>query len=155
MITASALKTACNQLLKSRYPDMDIYGAATAERLAKPCFYTEIVPYASKYESRNWVKASAGYKITFMQQVPDEKEQLEAAEEIRLLFGLKLAVEDRKLDVREYDVDYIGEYNDILQITVRFSWYENLYKPKTSYLMEHIEMRVDDEKKGEQRNGRT
>ena len=145
MITAADLKAAGNQLLKQKYPDMKIYGVASIEQLERPCFFTEILPFGLKYESKNWAQNSASFKITLIQEEPDEFRQYQFAEEIRNLFGLKLAVGDRKINVVWYGYDQIGEHHDMLQVTVKFEWYENMYEPESAELMENLEVHTTQE----------
>ena len=93
MITAADLKAAGNQLLKQKYPDMKIYGVASIEQLGTAVFfYGDLWRFGLKYESKNWAQNSASFKITLIQEEPDEFRQYQFAEEIRNLFGLKLAV---------------------------------------------------------------
>lgn len=46
-------------------------------------------------------------------------------DEIKDLFGLVFCVGNRKLTVGEFSHDYIGEYQDILQISVDIDYKEN------------------------------
>lgn len=142
MITAVELKTACNQIAGSCCPGFKLYGTAAVEQLKKPCIFTELLFFGLRYESKNWARNSAGYKMTFLQQAPDEREQLQQIEKVREAFGLKLAVKDRKISVDSFDIDYAGEYRDLLQITVKLHWYENMYVPETGDLMENIEVQT-------------
>lgn len=55
-------------------------------------------------------------------------DQLEKADEIKDLFGLIFYVGDRRLTVGEFSHDYIGEYQDILQISIEIDYKENTQK---------------------------
>ena len=140
MIELIDLMTACNEVLKKAYPDIPVYGIDTTEGFKKPCFVTEIVPFGLVYESRNFAKNSASFKATYLQAVSDASDQLRKAAEIRKAFGMKLSVKNRKLNVGQVSHDYAGEYNDWLQISVDFEWYENTRQPETEPYMEHLEL---------------
>lgn len=140
MIGLRDLKRAGNDILKSLYPSRKIYGVGTSEGMAMPCFFTEIVPYSFSYQTKNFAKQSAGYKITVFQSVPDEDEQLQMVDEIREAFGMKLAAGDRKLNIADFAFEYIGEHHDLLQITVTFEWYENMRKPESGTMMEEVSL---------------
>ncbi|MSS91370.1 hypothetical protein FYJ45_24985 [Eisenbergiella tayi] len=136
-----------NSLLKKKYPDVKIYGNDTTEGWRKPYFFLECVPYGMNYVSRNFIKKSCSLKITYFQRVPDEPDQLQKVEEIREMIGMKFCVKDRKLDIKEYTHDYVGEYNNILQITLDLEWFENCYKEPEEEKMKEIELSVKERRK--------
>lgn len=122
------IKKAVNRLLKGRYPTYKIYGKEIAEGYDEPCFFTEIIDGGSRAETTNFAKGRFTVKITYFQSKKNELDQLEKADEIKDLFGLFFCVENRKLTVKEFSHDYIGEYQDILQISVDFEYAENTHK---------------------------
>ncbi len=97
-----------------------------------PCFFTEILDGGSKAETRNFAKDSFTVKITYFQKERNEFDQLEKADEIKELFGLVFCVGDRKLTVGDFSHDFIGEYHDILQISVDIDYKENTQKEDTA-----------------------
>ena len=147
MIDLLTIKSACNGLLRSIFTGVRIYGPDTTGALERPSFYTEIVPYGLTAETKNLVRQSIGYKITIMEEVPDEVFQLEAFEQIRSAFGLKLSAGGRKLTVRGADFEYIGEKNDVFQMTLRMSWLDTIAEPDSHEIMR--ELALETEMKGE------
>jgi len=147
MISITELKKSCNAVLKRLYPGMKIYGADSTNGLVRPSFYTEIVPYSTNRETRNYAKQSAGYKVTMLEQVPDEETQLALFDWMREAFGMKLAVGSRKINVTGIEFDYTGKNNDVFQVTVRFEWYDNTRTADTHDLMQEVTMNT--EMKGE------
>ncbi len=121
------IKKAVNELLKGRYPppQYKIYGKEIQEGYTAPCFFTEIMDKGSRAETKNFAKGGFTVKITYFQAEKNELDQLEKVDGIKKLFGLVFCVGDRKLTVGEISHDYIGEYQDILQVSIEIDFHEN------------------------------
>lgn len=129
-IKFTEIKKAVNGLLKGRYPppQYKIYGKEIREGYEAPCFFTEILDGGSRAETRNFARGSFTVKITYFQKERNEFDQLEKVDEIKELFGLVFCVGNRKLTVGDFSHDFIGEYQDILQISVEIDYKENTQK---------------------------
>ncbi|NNJ32648.1 phage tail terminator family protein [Lacrimispora defluvii] len=147
MIEYQELICALNGLLGNKFPDIQKYGNDTTEGWKKPYFFIECIPGVTTYETINFAKRSCVLKITYYQETVNEPDQLHKVEEIRKLIGMKFCVGSRKLDVKGYNHDYVGEYNNILQISVELDWYENLCQPPAGELIDNVDVAL---KKGEQ-----
>jgi hypothetical protein len=55
---------------------------------------------------------------------------------------LVFSVGERKLTVKEFSHDYIGEYSDILQISVEFDYKENTTKAETQETADTVNINV-------------
>lgn len=131
-------------MLEGRYPPQKykIYGKEIREGYKEPCFFTEILDRGSSAETKNFAKGGFTVKITYFQEVKNESDQLEKADEIKDLFGLFFCVGDRKLTVGEFSYDYIGEYQDILQISIEIDYKENTQKEDTAPMAKEIDVGV-------------
>ena len=131
-------------MLKGRYPppQYKIYGKEIREGYDAPCFFTEILDRGSRAETRNFAKGGFTVKITYFQTEKNELDQLEKVDEIKDLFGLFFCVEDRKLTIGEFSHDYIGEYQDILQISIEIDYKENTQKEDTASIAQEIGVEV-------------
>lgn len=131
-------------MLKGRYPPSQykIYGKEIREGYNAPCFFTEILDRGSRAETRNFAKGGFTVKITYFQKEKNELDQLEKVDEIKDLFGLFFCVGDRKLTVGEFSHDYIGEYQDILQISIEIDYKENTQKEDTAPVAREIGVEV-------------
>ena len=131
-------------MLKGRYPppQYKIYGKEIREGYDVPCFFTEILDRGSRAETRNFTKGGFTVKITYFQTAKNELDQLEKVDEIKDLFGLFFCVGDRKLTVGEFSHDYIGEYQDILQISIEIDYKENTRKEDTAPVAREIGVEV-------------
>lgn len=131
-------------MLKGRYPppQYKIYGKEIREGYDAPCFFTEILDRGSRAETRNFAKGGFTVKITYFQTAKNELDQLEKVDEIKDLFGLIFYVGDRKLTIGDFSHDYIGEYQDILQISVEIDYKENTQKEDTAPVAREIGVEV-------------
>lgn len=131
-------------MLKGRYPppQYKIYGKEIREGYDAPCFFTEILDRGSRAETRNFAKGGFTVKITYFQTAKNELDQLEKVDEIKDLFGLFFCVGDRKLTVGDFSHDYIGEYQDILQISIEIDYKENTRKEDTAPVAREIGVEV-------------
>lgn len=131
-------------MLKGRYPppQYKIYGKEIREGYDAPCFFTEILDRGSRAETRNFAKGGFTVKITYFQTAKNELDQLEKVDEIKDLFGLIFYVGDRKLTIGDFSHDYIGEYQDILQISIEIDYKENTQKEDTAPVARKIGVEV-------------
>ena len=131
-------------MLKGRYPppQYKIYGKENREGYDAPCFFTEILDRGSRAETRNFAKGGFTVKITYFQTAKNELDQLEKVDEIKDLFGLFFCVGDRKLTIGDFSHDYIGEYQDILQISIEIDYKENTQKEDTAPVAREIGVEV-------------
>lgn len=140
MIELIEIKSACNGVLREAFPDLKIYGPDTVEGLKRPSFYTEIVPYTLNYETVNRVKQSCGFKITLLEETPNETFELKTYASIRKAFGLKLHIGERFITVSDIDFDYAGKENNIMQMTLTLSWYDTITEAVDLPLIETVEI---------------
>jgi hypothetical protein len=138
------LKLAVNSLLKSKYkePDYKIYGKEIKEGYQTPSFFAEIVDGGDKAETKNFSSGRKTIKITYFQKETNELDQLQKVDEIKDLFGLVFLVGNRKITVGEFSHDYIGEYSDILQISIEFDYKENTSMKETQEVADTLNMNM-------------
>lgn len=136
-----AIKKAINSLLKGRYPEHKVYGKEVREGYQAPCFFTEILDKGEKAGSKNYSSGGFTLLITYFQKKINELDQLEMVDEIQDLFGLTFVVGTRILTVGEYSYDFVGEYSDILQISIEFDYKSYTGQPETGEKMEQINLR--------------
>lgn len=123
---------AVNELLSTKYPMYKIYGKEIKEGYTAPSFFTEILDKGSRANTKNFVSGGFTVKIIYFQKEKNELDQLKKVDEIKNLFGLIFFVGERRLLVREYSHDFIGEYSDILQISIDINYKENTKKEDTA-----------------------
>lgn len=138
----TAIKKAVNKLLSEKYPDYKIYGKEIKEGYDTPSFFTEILDKGSRAETKNFASGGFTVKITYFQNQKNELDQLEKVDEIKDLFKLIFCVEGRRLTVGEYSHDYIGEYSDILQISIDIDYKENTEKEDTAPIAAEADIKI-------------
>lgn len=136
------IKKAVNQLLKEHYPEIGRYGKEIREGYQTPCFFTEIIDNGSRTESKNFARGSFTIKITYFQEKQNELDQLKKLDELKELFELVFLVGNRHLIIQEFSHDYIGEYSDILQISVDISYYENVRKEEKEEIASEFKLKI-------------
>ncbi len=141
MIEYTDVIAAVNGLLKTKYREITRYGRDMVDKAVPPYFYVELVPGNIVRESKNMFHNSCIVKITYNQKVRDQVDNLTKVQEIWELLGMTIKIKSRKLLVLDYDHDYVGTNNNILQISFRLDWYES-----TEYiegeLIEHVRHEV-------------
>lgn len=142
------IKKAVNQLLKEHYPKMGLYGKEIREGYQVPCFFTEIIDNGSRAESKNFSRGSFTIKITYFQSKKNELDQLKKIDELKELFELVFLVGNRHLVIQEFSYDYIGEYSDILQVSVDISYYENTKKEEKGEIASKYQLKITNHERG-------
>lgn len=124
MLSQKEIKKAANKLLKGA-TGLKVYGKEVTEGFERPSLFIEIIPKPFHRKSKNFAKSGFCLKITYLQEVPEELQQLELVDTVKEAFGMVFSVAERNLTVGEITYDYIGQKEDILQISVDFEFYEN------------------------------
>lgn len=127
MLSQSEIKIAANELLKAA-TGLKVYGKEVTEGYTTPSLFIEIISKPFQRENRDFAKSGFALKITYFQETPEELQQLKLVDKVKAAFGMVFTVRDRRLTVGEITYEYIGQLQDILQITVDFDFYENTTK---------------------------
>ena len=118
--TATAVKTACNALMSSLFPDVPVYGNTVLDGYSRAAWFAELLvnPYTrpGKYSH----EYSYTYKVTLLETTHDEAYCLSAFDAIRAGFGQMVSVGDGHMVVESIGMDWIDERSDVLQVTIDF-----------------------------------
>ncbi len=134
---ADAIRT-MNGILKELYPKITRYGNDTVDKAVPPYFFVECVPSGINRQTKNILHKTCSILITYVQKVPDQLDNLTKAEEIEKRLGMLLSINDRKLKVERFSHEYIGDTNNILQISFGLDWWESTQKDPAEEIMEHL-----------------
>lgn len=146
ILSQAEIKRAANELLEEA-TGLKIYGREITEGYDTPSLFIEIVPGPFRRQTRNFAKSGFSLKITYFQDAPRESEQLELVDTIKAAFGMVFAVGDRNLTVGEITYDYVGQKEDILQISVDFEYLENTSICPQEELAEEMDFNLVKKKK--------
>lgn len=141
MLSNVSIKTAINDLLHSA-TGLKVYGKEVVEGYETPSLFTEKVSKPFQRETRGFAKSGFTIKITFFQDAPDELEQTRLLDTVRSTFGMCVKIENRYLTVGEITHDYVGQKEDILQISIDFDFYENTTEAETADIAAELDLRV-------------
>lgn len=139
MLSNVAIKAAINDLL-GKATGLKIYGKEVVEGYETPSLFTEKVSKPFQRETIGFAKSGFTIKITYFQSSPDELEQMRLLDTVREAFGMTVKIENRTLTVGEITHDYVGQKEDILQISVDFDFYENTTPGETAEIAEEAEI---------------
>lgn len=141
MLSQAAVKTAANELL-AEATGLKIYGREVTEGFDTPSVFVEIISKPFSHKTINFAKSGFALKITFFQTAPDEFEQLQMIDTVKEAFGMVFTVQNRKLTVNEITYDYVGQKEDILQISVEFDFYENTTPKQQGEIARELDFRL-------------
>lgn len=147
MITMREFKKACNDKLQAAFPELKIYGNDTTDGYVRPSFFTEVIPHPYSYNTKNYTEGGATFKATLFENTHDEAYCLDVFDKVRETFGMNLPVRTRCLFMGDISFEFIGEYSNMLQISIEYDWLEQVERSEPEEIMETVELSV--EKKGE------
>lgn len=127
-----------NGILKEIYPQITRYGNDTVDKAVPPYFFVECVPSGANRQTRNMLHKSCSVLVTYVQRVPNQLDNLTKTEEIGNKLGMLLSIGKRRLRILRYAHEYIGDTNNILQISFGLDWWENMQEPESGEKMEHL-----------------
>ena len=127
-----------NDILKVNYPEITRYGNDTVDKAVPPYFFVECIPVGVNRQTKNMLNKSCSVMITYVQRISNQVDNLSKAEKIGEKLGMNLCVNDRQLQVHRYTHEYIGEKNNILQISFALDWWESTQKRPEEEIMEHL-----------------
>lgn len=130
--------TAINGLLGERYHDIKIYGKEVKEGFDKPAFFVSLDTVNNENQSVNFRYKKYDVLIVYFQDKKDEIDNFEKIDELIDLFGNTIKVKDRYIRVIEYDHEYIGEDDDILQFTFTIEYFDDVEKEEKHQTMSEL-----------------
>lgn len=120
-MTELDILAAGNNVLRTKYGGtIPIYGHEVSDGFTMPAFFTEVVSNGFTYDTKNLAEMECAFKVTYFQAKVDDIDQAKKVKEIRELFGKYLTVGQRRIKVLDIEVNFVGERNNILQVTINF-----------------------------------
>lgn len=101
------IKAATMRLTKSFvYP---VYASETTEGYKAPCFFVDLLPVSTVYETSNIAETTMTLIVTFFNDSDNSIENRTVLMDLRRAFRLKLHVDDRYLNITESTAQMIGD----------------------------------------------
>ena len=107
-MTLKDIKRAVSLALKEAYPNCKIYGSDTVEGYTRPSFFLYITQTLSE-STKNAKHKNVEIEIDYIQKRADEADGIDFFSKVEELFGQKLCVGDRYLNVDNMRTDFEGE----------------------------------------------
>ena len=134
------LKKRLHDLMKEEFPESEYkyYGIEVTQGYEVPAFFTQLKPVTIEANNNNTKRNVYTFYINYFQKEADEVDTFEKVEVLKNVFGNYVKVGERAVDVSNYSYDYVGQDNNILEISFDLEWSENTMKPKTEPLMSSV-----------------
>lgn len=113
-------KKGCNDILSEAF-EYPVYGQETLDGYKRPSFFTELLPRTWHRVNKNIIECGLTYKITFLETTHNEALCLSIVDVISSLYGWTIKAADKVWLCDNIDYQYIGQENDILQVTIDFA----------------------------------
>lgn len=131
MIRITDIYASVSALLKGEY-GYKIYGNEVLEGFKKPSFFVQLLPVTVSNASTNFHEESYSIIITYFQAQPDSLDNYKKVDRIRELFGQKLRIGERFVNVTDFSFNFAGNNDDVLQITVEIEFLNGIRKIDTN-----------------------
>lgn len=141
MLSNAEIKGAINELLENA-TGLKVYGKEVTEGYKTPSLFVEKINKPFKRETIGFAKSGFTIKITYFQSAPDELDQMRLLDKVRDAFGMCVKIADRNLTVGEITHDYVGQKENILQISVDFDFYENTTPEETAEIAREYDLTI-------------
>lgn len=145
MITLIDVKKAIITLLKTKYPNHNYYSIDKIESLERPAIITSVRPLEATHINYNTNKNLINVDILLFQDIISEEDCLIFIEAIRELFGLDFQCNDRRIKCTDYDYDFEGKNDNVLQVTITMEYYNKIREPETKPLITNVECNFSNE----------
>lgn len=130
-----------NQLTKTyKY---EVYGHEVIEDFQKPSFFISILPKKIENESIHLQDCGYSILITYHQKQVNQIDNLQKIDELKELFGYKLAVCDRFLTITDFDYDFVGNHLNILQFSFEIEYLDSNEKKETHQMMQEMKLNIE------------
>ncbi|WP_455714669.1 phage tail terminator family protein [Anaerosporobacter sp.] len=124
MITIKDIYKAVNNVIESEYPTIPIVSKEVVEGADKPYYYVQILPTNLPNTSINYKEARYSVVITYFPEQANSIKDIEVFERLQLLFGHGIKIDNVFGIISNYDMDYIGQDDNILQCSFTLSYTE-------------------------------
>ena len=119
--TLTAVKTACNKIVKSAYPNIPIYGTDVLDGYKMPSFFAEIRMSDYAPAQRFQRQYQFTYYLTYCEKTHNEETCLAILDKLTQAFGREVKVGKRRLLIRGIGFEWIGQNENIMQMSVEFA----------------------------------
>lgn len=121
-MTIESIKAAIVKKLQERYPGTPCYGVETLDGYKKPCFFLYL-DGSVILSTVNYIQMRCEAEIVRIQPKTNESDAIQFFENTASMFAPQIKVGDQFLSTENLDFSYLGENQDIPQISFEFEYY--------------------------------
>lgn len=116
-----------------------IYDDVVKEGFLKPCFFIRFITSSEPVSKYIYNRDVTTY-LTFFPESDTQSESiyLDLMERIHIMFFRGFRVKERHLKIDSISDSRIGDDNDILQVSIHFSYLDYIEKEHSEYIMEEL-----------------
>lgn len=140
MINDKQILKAINEKLRQKFENIKIYGINVKEGFTRPSFYVTLELKENAYESTNYIRKKHSIYIKYFQKTNDDVDNMNKEIGIEEIFRGYFKVENVVIRVTDFEYNYIGTDNNILQCTLETEYYDTIDKVEKHVLAEEIEI---------------
>lgn len=131
MIKLTDIYASVSKLLKENY-GLKVYGNEVKEGYTRPSFFVQLLPVQILNSSTNFHEESYSIVITYFQPQPDSLDNYKKVDSMRELFGQKLNIGTRAVNVTDFSYNFVGEKSDVLQVYISVEFFNGIKKVDTA-----------------------
>lgn len=142
MVTLIDLNKAINHILKTNFPGHKLYAGEVTEGFERPCFFTQVVPLRSEYETKNYKSDRLMVVINYFNENDTELENIKMHDKLSNIFTMTLKVKGRCFllqNIRSSIVD------SVLQFRFDLDFLSKVGKQEEHEIMEELEIETNGE----------
>lgn len=149
MINTADILEFITKKVKTKYEGTRVYFDETKDTYELPAFFASISQPTFERDTKNFNNNVMEITLAYRQKKISTADQLDKYEDIKKLFYKGLEMENLHIPVISITMDYTGEYNDIMVITIRIEMIENCTEPDTEELITNLKVNTNYKLKGE------
>ena len=138
MIEYNDIIKAATMVLAKKFPNIPVYASETIEGYKPSCFFVELLPIETVYETLNIAQTTLTLVISYFSETNNGIENRNMIMQIKRAFGLKLQVGKRHLTLEKSTSEVVGDVD--LDKRVFHTGFDITYKEFTDQLEEKCEV---------------
>lgn len=120
------IKKSINNVLKTNFSNLKIYAGEIVEGFKRPCFFTQVLPVSTEYDTTNFTSNKTMIVINYFSKDKTDLENIKMYDDLKKAFGMTLKVNNRSFllhDIRadiadgvlqfKFDLDYFADIEKI------------------------------------------
>lgn len=142
-MTIETIKQELIKQLSLKYED-PCYGMETVDAYKKPCFFLYLKERLL-LQTINYRQKRCEIEVIRIQRTTDERDSILFFETMAELFSPKFVVGDRHFNTEDFEFSYLGENEDIPEVTFSFEYFERI-PTENAEMLQEVNLRLEERK---------